>query len=193
MRLVLLGSCVAIASFSPAVAGPDFVGDTAPSKKFAASDARREILPSDDVLFAHDSAALDPLGAQQIDTAARWLARHPGYRMVLEGHADSSGAVEYNEDLAMRRAQSVRDRLTDDGIAIGRVVLVVFGEAGAKPIPAAFDRRVAVYATAQPIPAIVATSLHDRAAYAVTWIENGALFMETRAREPEPAVVTARR
>jgi OmpA family protein len=189
----MLSSKLALAAIAAtttaATAGPDFVANDVPSKKLAASDARTEITPQDDVLFAYDSAAVDALAEAQIATAARWLARHPRYRVVLEGRTDSSGAAEYNEDLAMRRAQSVRDQLMRHGVPVDRVLLVVFGESGADPTPNALDRHVVLYATDLPVDRIVDASLHARDAHSVTWIQNGALFMDTRGTaSPTPTV-----
>ena len=180
MRFLTTCTCVLLAAV-PAAAGPDFVsGDAAPSKKLAASDARRVIAPTEDVLFAQDAAMLDDVAAQQIDTAARWFARHPGYRIILEGHTDSTGAIPYNVDLGMRRAQAVRERMVRTGLPIDRVLLVVFGEKGASARPNALDRRVVMYASQLPIQAIVDGSLHEGGADSVSWIEHRSLHVETR-------------
>jgi outer membrane protein OmpA-like peptidoglycan-associated protein len=173
----------ALAAAPLATAGPDFVSPDRPAHELAASTARGAIAPTEEVLFALDAATLDSVAAQQIDTAARWFARHPHDRIVLEGHTDSTGAIPYNVDLGMRRAQTVRDRLMRAGLPIERVLLVVFGEKGASATPNPLERRVVMYASQLPIQAIVEASLHERGADSVSWIENRSLYIETRAAQ----------
>ena len=48
--------------------------------------------------------------------------------MAIEGHTDSLGDDEYNQDLSERRAQSVVDFLTDAGVDPSRLQAVGYGE-----------------------------------------------------------------
>jgi outer membrane protein OmpA-like peptidoglycan-associated protein len=41
--------------------------------------------------------------------------------MVVEGHTDSQGSVDFNQNLSLQRAQSVRDYLVSRGIAADRI------------------------------------------------------------------------
>jgi outer membrane protein OmpA-like peptidoglycan-associated protein len=164
----------------PAAAGPDFVANTPVSKPLAAAaEARNAILPQDDVAFEHDSDALIPSSHQQIETTARWLKGHASARIVLEGHADSIGTDVYNEDLATRRAESVRRHLIGHGIAADRILVLVYGEADAKKIPSPIDRRVVLYASTDPVEQIVQASLIHRNALTAMWTDKGVLFTET--------------
>jgi outer membrane protein OmpA-like peptidoglycan-associated protein len=47
----------------------------------------------------------------------------------VEGHTDSVGTDDYNLKLSERRADSVRDYLTTNGIAAGNVTSVGLGKA----------------------------------------------------------------
>lgn len=175
MKGTLLASLI-VALAGHAYAGPDFhSGD--PRAALAASEGTRRILPSDDVTFAHDSAALDDTALAQVDAAAAWLRRHPNARIVLEGYADASGGEEYNEDLATRRARTVRARLARAGVAADRIVLVIFGESLADPAAAnPLDRRVVLYASDTPVDALVAASFDRRGALHAEWARGATPF-----------------
>jgi hypothetical protein len=160
----------------------------------AASDGTKPIDLFDDVVFATDSAALSDVEAPHADTAALWMKRHPNMRIVLEGHADKTGRATYNEDLATRRLERVRDRLHADGVAMDRMVLVVYGEADAEqdrvnPI----DRRVELYATTDRAPTIAKAQLDRTAALEVVWTDRGMLFSEHNGANHRHTEWTAKR
>jgi OmpA family protein len=131
------------------------------------------------VTFAYDNAGLLPAAQDQLKIAAKWLKRHPHTRVVLEGHCDSSGRRDYNEDLATRRLQQVRDDLRLWGVPTDRIVLVVYGETGAQRAPNPNDRRVILFASHESVRDIVDQSLvykHARIAY---WTERDTLHSLT--------------
>jgi OOP family OmpA-OmpF porin len=68
-------------------------------------------------LFAFDSAELSDAGKQAIDEYRETL--RPGltdaYAAIISGHTDSTGDENYNMDLSLRRAGSVRDYLVSTG------------------------------------------------------------------------------
>jgi outer membrane protein OmpA-like peptidoglycan-associated protein len=166
---------------APAAAGPDFVTPTPQPGKLTASFGRAAIAPSEDLVFALDSAILGDTEHTQVITVASWLRANPRYSIVLEGYADRSGAMIYNEDLATRRASAVRGQLIARGISPDRIVVVVYGETRATGHVNALDRRVVMHATDQPIPTVVAAALDSGAINAV-WTRNKALFRETRGK-----------
>ena len=167
---------------SPALAGPDFITPDR-TNPLAASDARREQQPMDDIVFALDAADLGPTALTQLDAVARWLRAHPDNRVVIEGRADSSGTAAYNTDLAARRAQVAGNQLIADGVDPDRVVLVIYGENGARRQPDPLDRRVVMFATTAPLPQLVSAEL-DRNAIEVTWTHLGTRLRETRGITP---------
>ncbi len=193
--LLLVGSGV-IAAADPAARDPDFVAAHPPggvAKGLAASDGTAPIEPLDVIAFANGSAALLSSGDAQIDTAARWLHAHPGFKLVIEGHTDHAGSQQYNEDLATRRGEAVRQRLMKEGIASDRIVLVVFGEADATDDVNINDRRVVVYASQLPTRTIVTASLDKRHAQVAVWTRNGTLFQEQNKSERPREVIATRR
>jgi hypothetical protein len=177
---------VAAVLAGPALAGPDFVtGDR--THPLAASQGRSEIQPMDDLVFAYDMAVLLPAAQAQIASAAAWLARHPGYRLIVEGRADSSGPAPYNQDLAGRRAVIVRNHLIANGVSADRIVLAIYGENTARRRPDLLDRRVVMFATAAPLAQVVSAEL-DRDAIEMLWTRNGTRFRETRGITPVAAI-----
>ncbi|HEY3493352.1 MAG TPA: OmpA family protein [Polyangiaceae bacterium] len=80
------------------------------------------------VLFASAKSELLPAARVKLDDVAKALTQQdPLSRMVVEGHTDSQGSAEYNQDLSQRRAQAVRDYLVTRGIAGDRITAQGFG------------------------------------------------------------------
>ena len=63
------------------------------------------------VYFAFASAALRPESSAALDDIAAVLARHPEWKLRIEGHTDNIGGNTSNLDLSARRAEAVRDAL----------------------------------------------------------------------------------
>jgi outer membrane protein OmpA-like peptidoglycan-associated protein len=82
-----------------------------------------------DLLFAVDSAALSSDSLYALDDASAVLAEYPKTAVVVQGHTDSTGAEEYNEQLSLRRARAVENYLVGQGIDQGRVTSLGYGEA----------------------------------------------------------------
>jgi outer membrane protein OmpA-like peptidoglycan-associated protein len=176
----LLATIVLAAIAAPAAAGPDFVTPSPRPKPLAASSGVREIAPFDDVLFELDSAVLSPVARQQLGSAAAWLKRHPGQRLVLEGYTDGSGPRFYNEDLATSRAVRARDHLISLGVPANRLIMVVYGELAARAQLDPLSRRVVLYATDRSPHEIAVASLDRKHALSAVWVDRGTLFSERR-------------
>jgi len=81
------------------------------------------------VLFDFDSSALRPEARAELDRAADILAPRDDIILIeVAGHTDSIGPEEYNQDLSVRRAQSVADYLVQNGVSRDRLRVVGFGE-----------------------------------------------------------------
>ena len=199
--LLVSAAACGSSSSSKAVKAPtaDFV-EAAPQlhieeELVAAPDAQRRIQPGDVIPFQLDRAALTEAGYAQVDTAARWLKKHPSYKLVLEGHADAIGGVPYNDDLATRRMAVVRERMLQHGVSSDRILMITFGEREAmelgNPLHAA-DRKVVMYATELSPRAVVAVVAENRPAIVASWTERGALMQATQGLET-PIQQTVRR
>jgi outer membrane protein OmpA-like peptidoglycan-associated protein len=61
------------------------------------------------VQFNFDSAEILPSARPQLDALAEGIRRlAEDKRVVIEGHTDAAGSDTYNEQLSLRRAQSVK-------------------------------------------------------------------------------------
>jgi outer membrane protein OmpA-like peptidoglycan-associated protein len=74
-----------------------------------------------DLLFAVDSAALQPALTSDIKAVAASLLKYPNSQIEVIGHTDNSGSAAYNQDLSQRRAVSVANVLRDSGVPNGRM------------------------------------------------------------------------
>lgn len=82
----------------------------------------------DRVFFGYDSFSLTPEAQQIIGQQAAWMNRYPNVRLSIEGHCDERGTREYNLALGERRANSVKNYLTAQGVDMSRVSTVSYGK-----------------------------------------------------------------
>ncbi|MFA6051317.1 MAG: peptidoglycan-associated lipoprotein Pal [Methylobacter sp.] len=87
------------------------------------------------IYFMLDSSQVQEDFVAVIAAHSRYLAAHPGQRMVLEGHGDERGSREYNIALGEQRAKSVANTMKSQGVSEGQLEVVSYGEEK----PAAFD------------------------------------------------------
>lgn len=66
------------------------------------------------ITFDTDSATIRPESAATLAEIAAFLAAHPDLQVVIVGHTDNQGALEYNLGLSHRRAEAVRNALARD-------------------------------------------------------------------------------
>lgn len=87
----------------------------------------REVLEAR-VFFDYDESDIEPAAEQLLRDKAEILQASPQVRIRIEGHADERGSTEYNLALGNRRAEAIREFLTDFGLAADRFETVSFGE-----------------------------------------------------------------
>lgn len=78
--------------------------------------ARGLIANMSDVLFKTGSSDLLSGARERLAKVSGIVIAHPGLHLEVEGHTDSVGSEEYNQQLSERRAGAVRDYLTQQGI-----------------------------------------------------------------------------
>ena len=88
------------------------------------------------VYFAYDSAELTPEQRQLLDQNALWMRQNKDRGVLLEGHTDERGSIEYNLALGERRASSARQYLEQLGVEPSRLDILSYGEEK----PAAFGQ-----------------------------------------------------
>lgn len=78
--------------------------------------------------FDFDQSSLKEESKEALKAHAAYLANNAQARVVLEGHADERGTVEYNLALGERRAMTVRSFLMSNGAQADQLKVVSFGE-----------------------------------------------------------------
>jgi outer membrane protein OmpA-like peptidoglycan-associated protein len=90
--------------------------------------ARGLIVNMSDVLFDTGKHSLRPGAREKLARVAGIISAYPGLRLEVEGHTDSVGGDDYNQQLSEQRASSVRDYLTQAGIPMNSVTAKGFGK-----------------------------------------------------------------
>lgn len=88
-------------------------------------------LPND-LTFATDSAAINPVVQSDLRKVSESLVRYPDSRVQVIGHADSDGSAAYNQELSERRANAVADQIQAGGVPYNR--LQTFGRGEEQPV-----------------------------------------------------------
>jgi outer membrane protein OmpA-like peptidoglycan-associated protein len=90
--------------------------------------ARGLIVNMSDVLFDTGKFSLRPEAREKLAKVAGIVSGHPGLRLQVEGHTDSVGSDDYNQQLSEQRGGSVRDYLIGQGMAESLVSSRGFGK-----------------------------------------------------------------
>lgn len=81
-----------------------------------------------DVFFDFDRYTIRNDGQAALEADFRMIKGMNGGKLVIEGHCDERGTVEYNLVLGERRAQAVRRYLEDLGIPGSQLQIVSYGK-----------------------------------------------------------------
>jgi peptidoglycan-associated lipoprotein len=114
----------------PLDSGPDVrpVGDDGLRGTDLAGSESGEGGPLADIRFEYDSSALTAAAQQTLASHAAWLRDRSLQPVVLEGHCDERGTVEYNLALGEQRARAVYDYLIGLGVPASQMQTVTFGK-----------------------------------------------------------------
>jgi len=83
---------------------------------------------NDHVHFSYDSAVLTPIAQTVLNQKADWLRINASKNVIIGGHCDERGTVEYNVALGERRAEAAKKYIIDLGINASRLESVSYGE-----------------------------------------------------------------
>lgn len=122
--------------------------------------------------FAFNDATLRDEDKPLLDDFAKVISQHyPDAVVTVEGFADPAGSTRYNRRLGERRADAVRDYLTQNGLAAEHLRAVSYGEATNRQVErgqsreaGASNRRVTLVvdfagqASGEPAPAASSSS-----------------------------------
>ncbi len=87
----------------------------------------RVVMP-EGILFATDSASVQPGIQNDLYAVAENLNRYPNSRVEVIGHTDNTGSAAYNQDLSQRRAAAVSAVLRNGGVSSARIASYGRGE-----------------------------------------------------------------
>jgi outer membrane protein OmpA-like peptidoglycan-associated protein len=90
--------------------------------------ARGLIANMSDVLFHSGSFELAPGARERLAKVSGIILAYPSLHLAVEGHTDSVGSDEYNQNLSQQRANSVRDYFVQQGIPAGSIEARGFGK-----------------------------------------------------------------
>jgi outer membrane protein OmpA-like peptidoglycan-associated protein len=93
------------------------------------ASARGVIVSLPDILFDTGQATLRPQAREVLSRIAGVLLVAPDYELTIEGHTDSVGTDDYNQDLSERRSGSVRAYLGEARVSPELMRAVGFGKA----------------------------------------------------------------
>src|SRR5215467_4631951 len=95
----------------------------------ATHDSARGLIASmSDVLFKTGSFELLPGARERLAKISGIVLAYPSLHLQVEGHTDSVGSDEYNQQLSEKRAGAVRDYLVQQGISEGAIEARGFGK-----------------------------------------------------------------
>lgn len=104
-------------SETPATPPSDTMGDAAASEAVSAP-----------VYFRYDDYTLDGTAQDRLKKLADYMKGHASSVVQIEGHTDERGSIEYNLALGERRAQSVKNYLSQLGVDGSRLPTISYGE-----------------------------------------------------------------
>ena len=81
-----------------------------------------------DIYFDFNAYNLKPENQEILKAGAQAYLKHPKYQLLIEGHCDERGTVEYNLALGQRRADEAAKFLIALGIAKERIQTISYGE-----------------------------------------------------------------
>jgi peptidoglycan-associated lipoprotein len=110
---------------------PDFEGEKFKQPELTRDEQiadwnQKQVLET--IYFGFDSSELSETARRTLQTNADWLGAQPEASIVVEGHCDERGTIEYNLALGQRRADSVRAYMTNLGVGRDRMRIITYGE-----------------------------------------------------------------
>ncbi len=86
------------------------------------------LLDQTTIYFGFDRSEIRPEFKEILNAHAEYLKSNTQARIILEGHCDERGTVEYNLALGERRANATKSYLITQGVSTSQIDTVSFGE-----------------------------------------------------------------
>ena len=87
-----------------------------------------QVLDLENIEFEVSSATITAAGQETLQQAVAFFTENPNVNAVVEGHTDTDGTEEVNQELSQARAQSVVNFLVSNGLEESRFTPIGFGE-----------------------------------------------------------------
>lgn len=81
-----------------------------------------------DVFFDYNVSNIRPNETNTAQKDADFLKQHPNVNVLIEGHCDDRGSIEYNLVLGTSRAETVKEALLQQGVPAGRLKTISYGK-----------------------------------------------------------------
>ncbi|HET9253157.1 MAG TPA: peptidoglycan-associated lipoprotein Pal [Candidatus Eisenbacteria bacterium] len=81
-----------------------------------------------DAFYDYDDASIRADARAALEANGRYLERNTNMNVIIEGHCDERGSVEYNLALGERRARAAKEFLTSYGIPANRMTTISYGK-----------------------------------------------------------------
>jgi peptidoglycan-associated lipoprotein len=92
------------------------------------TESTGERLSLEDAFFDFDDFALRQDAKSSLERDGKYLQKNDGVKVVIEGHCDERGSVEYNLALGEKRARAAKDYLVSYGIPATRLTTISYGK-----------------------------------------------------------------
>ena len=87
------------------------------------------VLTNDEINFESDKSTLSDGAQSRLSKLAGDLkADNQSVYLEIQGHTDSTGSAQYNQQLGLQRAESVRRHLHTQNVALDRMATISYGE-----------------------------------------------------------------
>jgi peptidoglycan-associated lipoprotein len=87
------------------------------------------VLTNSDITFDSDKSTLSDSAQSRLTKLAGDLkADNQNVYLEIQGHTDSTGPAQYNQQLGLQRAESVRRHLHTQSVALDRMATISYGE-----------------------------------------------------------------
>lgn len=90
--------------------------------------ARKAVFESENIYFEFDKSDLTPEAQAILKKKATFLDENPSYSLMIAGHCDQRGTIEYNLALGERRADAAKRFLMALGIPEDRLETISYGK-----------------------------------------------------------------
>ncbi|MCX5804605.1 MAG: peptidoglycan-associated lipoprotein Pal [Proteobacteria bacterium] len=87
-----------------------------------------ENAPFKDIYFEFDSCSIRSDYFPKLNEIGQWLKQYKKIKIVVEGHCDERGTIEYNLALGQKRAEAVKNYLVKLGVDDTNIKTISFGK-----------------------------------------------------------------